>query len=218
MGDWFAALTKKLLEVRWYTWLVVVFLIALFLVLTFAGKRTKWNSKRIAYAAMCIAIAFVLSCIRLYRMPQGGSITLLSMMPIILFALACGPVQGALVGAAYGFLQLIQDPYVIHPLQMLVDYPLGYAALALGGLVMFMPVKDRYKLPLAVLIGSIGRYIMVVLSGTVFFAEYAPEGQLPLIYSLGYNIGYLGPDAALCFLFAFIPGISRVVNILRTDA
>lgn len=205
---------EKLLELKWYTIAILVALVLLGFALYKSARATRWNSQRIANAAMCIAIAFVLSCIRLYKMPQGGSITPASMLPLIAFALACGPWQGALVGCAYGLLQLIQDPYVIHPVQLLVDYPLAFGALALGSLAAYLPVNERFKLPIAVFLGSLGRYAMAVLSGTVFFAESA-GGQAPLIYSLVYNISYLGPDALLCLVLAFIPGLSMIVELLK---
>ena len=121
---------------------------------------------------MCIAISFVLSMIKLFRMPQGGSVTPASMLPMVLFALACGPAQGIVAGCAYGLLQLIEDFYVIHPLQLLVDYPLAFAAVALCCLVNVLPIQNaRVKLVVAVLLGYLGRYLMATISGAVFFAE-----------------------------------------------
>jgi len=207
----------ELLELKWYTVAVIIALLVLGIVLFAGSRRTRWDSRRIANASMCIAIAFILSCIKLYRMPQGGSITPASMLPLVAFAVACGPLQGAIAGCAYGLLNLIQDPYVIHPLQMLVDYPLAYGALALGGLVCFVPISKELKLPLAVLFGALGRYAMAVLSGTVFFAEYAPVGQSALIYSLIYNVSYLGFDTLLCILIAVLPGVHRIVDIIRCN-
>lgn len=205
----------ELLELKWYTAAVILCLAALSIILFAAARKTRWDSRRIANASMCIAIAFILSCIKLYRMPQGGSITPASMLPLVAFAVACGPLQGAIVGCAYGLIGLIQDPYVIHPVQMLVDYPLAFGALALGGLVCLLPIKKELKLPLAVLIGGIGRYAMAVLSGTVFFSEYAPADQSAFIYSLIYNISYLGPDVLVCMFIACLPGISRIVDLIR---
>lgn len=207
-----------LLELKWYTVAVIISLTALGAVLYFGTRRTRWDSRRIANSAMCIAISFILSCIKLYRMPQGGSITAASMLPMIALVLAYGPMQGAVACCAYGLLGLIQDPYVIHPIQMLVDYPLASGALALGGLICYLPVKKQLKLPLAVLLGGVGRYAMAVLSGTVFFAEYAPVGQSALIYSLIYNISYLVPDVAICALIACLPGISRITDIIQTGS
>ena len=214
-GNWFqtSSFTEKLAAVQWYTWLVVIALIVLAVVLIKAGKA-QWNARILAYAAMTVAISFVLSTLRVYRMVQGGSITLLSMLPIIAFSLAFGPARGALVGCAYGFLQLLYDPYVIHPLQMLADYPLAFAALALGGFAEKAPLNRYWKLPLAVVIGSLGRYLMAVLSGVVFFAEYAGD-QNVLIYSSVYNISYLGPDALLCLAASLLPGVARIVAVLR---
>ena len=215
-GNWFqtSTLTEKLAAVQWYTWLVIALLILLAAALVKAGKA-RWNAKILAYAAMTVAISFVLSTLRLFKMPQGGSITLVSMLPIIAFSLAFGPARGALVGCAYGFLRLLYDPYVIHPLQMLTDYPLAFAALALGGFAAKAPLPKYWKLPLAVVIGSLGRYLMAVLSGVVFFAEYAGD-QNVWAYSSVYNISYLGPDALLCLLVALIPGVSRIVEVLRS--
>ena len=109
---------------HWYTAAILVVLIAMGLVISLS-KKSKWTARRLSYAAMCIAIAFVLSCIKLFRMPQGGSVTPAAMLPLIMFALACGPVQGLTIGCAFGLLQLIEDPYVIHPIQLLCDYPLA---------------------------------------------------------------------------------------------
>ena len=101
---------EELLELKWYTAAVLISLTILGVVLFASARRTKWDSRRIANAAMCIAISYVLSLIKLYRMPQGGSITPASMLPIVAFAVACGPLQGAIVGCASGLLGLLQDP------------------------------------------------------------------------------------------------------------
>ena len=200
-------LFDELMGLPWYTIAVIIALIAAGVIFILASKRVKWDSRR-------IAIAFVLSCIRLYRMLQGGSITPASMMPLVLFMVACGPLQGFVVGCAYGLLQLITDPYVIHPIQLLVDYPLAYGAMALGCLATLLPVRKEVQLPVAVILAGLGRYVMAVLSGAIFFAESAGE-QNALIYSLGYNISYLGPDTIVCMLVACIPGMARLITIIN---
>ena len=206
---------KKLLEVPpWYVYALLVALFAAGVILAMGSRKTQWNSHSVAMGAMCIAIAFVLSCIRLYRMPQGGSITPASMLPLVMFMVACGPLQGFVVGCAFGLLQLITDPYVIHPIQLLVDYPLAYGAMILGCLATALPVDKRWKLPLAALLAGLGRYAMAVLSGAIFFAEYAGE-QNAWVYSLVYNISYIGPDVLVCMLVACIPGMPRLVERIR---
>ena len=201
-------------KLPWYTWALLAVLAAAAIILGLGGRKSQWNSHRLAMGAMCIAIAFVLSCIRLYRMPQGGSITPAAMLPLVMLMVACGPVQGFAVGCAYGLLRLITDPYVIHPVQMLVDYPLAYAALILGCLAAALPVRNQWKLPIAALLAGIGRYLMSVLSGSIFFAEYAGE-QNAWIYSLVYNISYMGPDILVCMAVACIPGMWRLVEMIR---
>ena len=205
---------KKLIELPWYTVAVLIALVVAGVLLSLASKKTRWDSRRISMGAICIAIAFVLSCIRLFRMPQGGSITPASMLPLVMFMIACGPLQGIVVGCAYGLLQLISDPYVIHPIQLLVDYPLAYGAMILGCIAVLLPLKKQWRLPVAVLLAGIGRYVMAVLSGSIFFAEYAGE-QNAWIYSLGYNISYLGPDTLVCMVVACIPGLARLVDAIQ---
>lgn len=207
---------KNLVELPWYTWVLLALLVVTGVILGVGTKKTTWNSRRIAMGAMCIAIAFVLSCIRLFRMPQGGSITPASMLPLVLFMVACGPLQGFVVGCAYGLLQLITDPYVIHPVQMLLDYPLASGAMILCCLAVLLPIDKRWQLPVAVLLAGIGNYIMAVLSGSIFFAEYAGE-QNAWIYSLTYNISYLGPNVLVCMLVACIPGMTRLVDMIKRE-
>lgn len=205
---------KKLLEQKWYTWTLVAVLVVAAIALFLSARNMKWNSRQLAMGAMCIAISFVLSLIRLFRMPQGGSITPAAMLPLVLFTVSCGPMKGFIVGCACGLLHLVSDPYIIHPVQMLVDYPLAYGAIALSYVATRLPVNKRWQLPIAALFGGLGRYAMEVLSGVVFFAEYAGD-QNALIYSLVYNLGSRGPDTLVCAAVACIPGMPRLVDMIR---
>lgn len=213
-GSWASEAFGSLLELKWPTIIILIAFFGMGVAICRRNSRT-WTTRRMAYAAMCIAIAFVLSCIKLFRMPQGGSVTPAAMLPLILFSLACGPSHGLVVGCAFGLLQLIEDFYIIHPVQVLVDYPMAYAALTLGCLAMLLPDRfARFRLPLAVLLGYCGRYAMAVISGAVFFAEYAGE-QNAWIYSLGYNISYLGIEALIACALAFLPGFNVILNMMR---
>ena len=205
---------EKLLEQKWYTWTLVAVLVVAAIALFASARNVKWNSHQLAMGAMCIAISFVLSMIRLFRMPQGGSITPASMLPLVMFTMACGPLKGFIVGCACGLLHLVSNPYIIHPIQMLVDYPLAYGAVALSYVAALLPVDKRWKLPIAALFGGLGRYSMEVLSGVVFFAEYAGD-QNALVYSLLYNLGSRGPDTLVCAAVACIPGMHRLVDVIR---
>ena len=194
-----------------------VLLIAMFIALAVSARRIKWNASMIAKAAICIALAYVFSIIKVFRMPMGGSVTLVSMLPLILFTVAFGPLEGVLIGCVYGLLQLLIDPYVIHPMQLLVDYPMAFAAVTLSCAASLLPLPKRAGLPVAVLLGYLGRCIMAVISGVVFFAEYAGE-QGAFLYSLIYNLSYLGPEALLCMAVALVPGMHRLPPLLAENA
>lgn len=213
--NWFQSIAANLSEIPWSSALVVIALIAVLAILSVSSKQG-WTSREIAFAAMCIAISFVLSNIRLFRMPQGGSITPASKLPLILFALACGPIKGVVLGCAYGLLNLLLDPYIIHPIQMLVDYPMASAAVALCCLANCLPTKnERVRLVIAVTLGYLGGYVMAVLSGVVFFAEYAGE-QNALIYSLSYNFSFTFGEMLICMLIVCcVPGMSRLTKRIR---
>lgn len=193
---------------------VAVLLVLMAVGVWFSAKRVKWNAAMIAKAALCVALAYILNMITLYRMPMGGSITLVAMLPLVLFAAAFGPLEGLLAGCVFGLLDLLINPYVIHPIQMLVDYPMAYGAVALAFVGWKLPVNERLKLPAAVIFGYFGRYMMAVLSGVVFFAEYAGE-QGALAYSLVYNISYLGLEALVCCVVTLIPGMHRLPGLMR---
>ena len=197
-----------------YTLMVLILLAFMVTVMVISGRKMPWTPRDIAFAAMCVAMSFILSCIKLFAMPQGGTVTPASILPMMIYIVAFGPARGMVVGCAYGLLQLFQGAYVIHPIQMLVDYPMAFGALALGGLVNYIKMPERLKLPVAVVLGYVGRYIMSVLSGVIFFAEYAGE-QGALVYSLIYNISYLGPDCIACAVVSLIPGFGSLVKTLR---
>lgn len=178
--------------------------------------RTKWTARMIANAALSIALAFVLSLIRLYKMPQGGSITLASMLPIFLFAYAYGTAPGLLMALVYGFLQWMQDGfYMLTPVEAVMDYLLAYAVLGLAGLMHGR--KEVWALPLGCVIGALCRAVVAVTAGMIFFGEYAPEGTPVLVYSLGYNGLYLVPDTIICILLASVPQIRSLARRLSLE-
>ncbi len=169
---------------------------------------SRWTTKELILGALCIALSFVLSYIRIFHMPQGGSITPASMLPIFLFAYVFGTKHGIIVALAYGLLQMIQDAYIVHWAQAICDYILAFGALSLAGLF-------KKSIVPGILIGGFGRFLFAFLSGFIFFAEYAPEGQSPVVYSMVYQASYLLPEIAICIIIAVIPAVSKTINMLR---
>jgi thiamine transporter len=172
------------------------------------SKNRKFTPRMIVYASVCIALSFVLSYIRLARMPQGGSITPASMLPMLLFANVFGPIPGIAAGFAYGLLQYVQDAYAVHWVQFLVDYPLAFGMLGLAGIY-------RKHFAVSMLIGIFGRFVMHYLSGVIFFAEFAPEGIPAALYSLTYNGTVMAVEAAICILVALLPQIRNLASHMQ---
>ena len=198
---------EKFAEIPVATGITLV-LIAIFGVVTMCTiAKVKWDAKMLAYGALCIAISFVLSYIRLLHMPQGGSITPASMLPVMMFAYAFGFGPGLVCSLAYGVLQMFQDMYIVGWVQATLDYILAFGSLALVAL--FRNWKSPFNFSVGVIVAGIVRVFFHVLSGVVYFAEYAPEGMNPLVYSLVYNLTSVGVDALICAVIAFIPGVRK---------
>ncbi|MDK2800275.1 MAG: thiamine transporter [Clostridiales bacterium] len=187
---------------------ILVVLSVAFILLKKMKKLQTNNTRVIVYGGLCIALSFVLSYVRLYHWPQGGSVTLGSMLPMFFFAVAFGPVAGMIAGVAYGFLQLIQDPFVVHWAQLFLDYPLAFGAMGLAGLY-------RRNLSVGVLVGGTGRFIMHFLSGFIFFGSYAPEGMNVILYSLMVNGMVIGTDVLICVVISLLPGFNHAVATVR---
>ena len=198
---------EKFTEIPVGTWIALGLIVAFGVVMMCFTTKVKWNAKMLAYAALCIAISFVLSYIRLFRMPQGGSITPASMLPVMMFAYAFGFGPGLVCSMAYGVLQMFQDMYIVGWVQATLDYVLAFGSLALVAL--FRGWKSPLNFSVGVVVAGIVRVFFHVLSGVVYFAEYAPEGMDPLVYSLGYNLSSVGVDALICAVIAFIPGVRK---------
>ncbi len=177
----------------------ILVLIALAL---FFGKREKrdFDAKSVTYAAVCIALSFALSFMRIVRLPQGGSITPASLLPLMIYAYMFGVRKGIFAGTVYGLLQALQDPSVLHPAQFLLDYPVAFAWVGLAGL--FGKTQALHKLPqlqfaLGGILAGLGRFAMHFLSGTFAFGAFTPEGTPAALYSFVYQAGYVLPDLAI---------------------
>ena len=96
--------------------------------------KKNWTVKMLVEGGLCIALAFVLGYIKLFSMPQGGSVTAGEMIPIIIFALRHGSLPGIVVGAVYGLVQMLFGGSIFHPIQAILDYPVAFGVLGLAGI------------------------------------------------------------------------------------
>jgi thiamine transporter len=175
----------------------VVVMAILALAVIFSGKKDTNNTRALVYGAVAIALSFALSYARLFRMPQGGSITFASVLPLIIYSMMFGTRRGVLVCLIYGTLQALQDPYILHPMQFLLDYPLAYGLVGVSG---FFADKKLFKNKHIInfLLGGIVavclRYACHVCSGVFAFADYFYWDEelmstyaTAATYSLAYN-------------------------------
>ncbi len=211
---------KKLAEVSLTTWIAIAALAALAaILLAVSRKQQKWTAKMIANGALAIALSFVLSCIRLYRMPTGGSVTLASMLPLMLFSVSYGVGPGLLAGLAYGLLQYLQGGWWLNVWQFILDYLLAFAALGLAGIAHNKSDKWMY---IGIPVAALGRAVSAILAGLMWVAGSAPEDLVigstqfssPLLYSIVYNGTYLVPDTLICLVLAFLVG-KQLVKVMK---
>lgn len=194
-------------------------------ILTDFKNRTLFDSRCIALAGVTVALSFALSYIKMFSMPQSGSVTLASLLPIMLFAYVYGPKKGVFVGCIYGALQAMQNPHLIHPAQFLLDYPVAFAAAGLTGA--FNKIKGLDKLPQikfalgAVVAGSL-RFSAHVFSGVFAFGADA-GGKNLWLYSTAYN-SYVFVDIAIVVAVGviilssktFVKRIAQYANVKKS--
>ena len=146
--------------------------------------------------AIMVALAQVLSYLKIWRMPWGGSVTLV-MLPIVLYAVRWGIGSGLLAGFVLGVLQFMLDGGIVLGWQSILgDYVVAYTAVGLAGLFK----RQKSGVFTGSLVGGLARFIVLWVTGATLWAQYMPESFLgmkmtsPWIYSALYQICYIGPS------------------------
>ena len=217
MEDGLAGLVS---EGKSYPWIIAVITIVLFggLVLSLLVDRKQVKGRAhtmsVVYAAVCIALAFGLSYVKFYDAPYGGSITMFSLLPIAFYSYMFGVRRGTMSGFIYGLLQTLQNPWIVHPVQFILDYILPFALVGtFGGLFrktfnkisLNAVVKDGIALACGIFLGVIARFICHFISGAVYFGEYMPaEFDNVWLYSFVYQCTYVLPDGAISMVGAVL--------------
>lgn len=185
----------KYQEVRNLVGLIVSAVVCILILVAFwflGDKRKLSDTRAIVYGAVAMALSFALSYAKLFSLPQGGSITFASLLPLMIYSCMFGTRRGLIVCTLYGFLQAIQDPWLLHPMQVLLDYPLAFGFIGVSGIFMEKGVFKEKKI-LAFLLGGVVavllRYICHVFSGAFVFASITkyPTMGAAFAYSLSYN-------------------------------
>ena len=150
--------------------------------------------------AIMVALAQILAYLKLYELPQGGSITL-AMVPIFFFAVRWGWKKGLGCAFVFGLLQLLLDGgFAIGWQSMLGDYLIAFGVLGLAGIFTGKP----YSIFAGTVVGSVARFLVHWVVGATIWAEYMPDEFFgmtmtsPWFYSLLYNGSYMLPSIILC--------------------
>lgn len=180
-------------------------------------KKSKLDTKTMIVVALFAACSLMLSKIKLIQYPQGGGIELLSSLPILMVGLLYGPITGMTCGLITGILGLMGSAYIIHPAQFLLDYILPTMLLGLSGL---FNCKEKKNIFIGCLLAVLLKQVSHILSGCIYFAEYAWEGWNPLVYSIVYNLSGTGLEGLLSTIALTAMPLSKIkkmANISTTN-
>ncbi|HAP03432.1 MAG TPA: proton-coupled thiamine transporter YuaJ [Lachnospiraceae bacterium] len=199
-----------------YVLLVAVLLAILIIGAALTGRDKKASTKQIAFSGVAIALGTVTSMIKIFEFPMGGSLTLFSMLFVTLVGYWYGTRAGITAAVAYGILQLVLWPYIINPVQPIVDYVLAFGALGLSGVFH----NSKNGLVKGYILGVIGRYFFAFLSGLIFFGSYASDYGFtgffgPVLYSLVYNGIYLGAEAGITLVLLAIKPVRDAMTSVK---
>ncbi len=175
--------------------------------------ETASTARKLTESAVLLAIATVLSLIKVADLPYGGSITIASMLPIILISYRYGIRWGLLSGLAYAALQQLFGlntlSYATSAQAMiaiiLLDYIIAFTISGLGG-VFRKKLSQPVALVLGALLVGLLRFICHFISGATVWAGLSIPNEAALLYSLGYNATYMIPETIILMIVAYYLG------------
>ena len=177
---------------------------------TAAASPVKNRTRAYVYGALCLSLSFVLSYFKLFSLLFGGSITLCSMLPLMLYAHCFGPKYGFGAAFAYALLQIVQGAYIVHPVQFILDYFVAFVCLGI-------PALFPENLFVGCAAGGFSRMLVSTVSGAVFFASAGLDYGYanPWTYSFLYNLITIGADTVLVLLAVALLPIRRFKAIMK---
>ena len=213
--------------VTWISVGAVIVLFAVIALICFKGQK-KYDAKHIAFAGLTVGLSFALSFAKFSFVNNGGSVTIASMVPLLIYAYFYGVIDGLLAGAIFGLLNFLSGPWLLTPMTFLLDYPLAYASIGLMGFAgKVLKEKPTLSVTLFVLLVYAVRFCFHLFSGVIYFMENEicveefPEWALsgPFVYSFIYQCLYLPADCAIT-LGVMIPltktrTLDRLCNFMK---
>ena len=199
----------------------LVLILALLLAVLFVrgngeAQGKQMSAKKLAYCAMCIALAAVTCMIKVFEFPFGGSVTLCTMLFGMLPAWFYGLKTGLLCGLIYGIVQFVLGPYVMTPVQVLFDYVFAFMIMGIAGIF----CNQKNGLVKGYIAAVLGRWIMATIAGLIWVSlgSTAWEGWAPLPYSMAYNGAYIGAEAVLTLVILSVPAVRKALSRIKKQA
>lgn len=177
------------------------------------------KTKKMTLSAVMIALSAVLSMVKVYELPLGGSITLLSMLPVAAVAICYGTKTGLFVSILYAFVQIALDlgklmGYGMTPITwvgcLVFDYIIAFGAIGLAGLWRNRGIAGMCA---GITIACIVRFISHFISGAIVFSVWCPEGWNVYWYSVVYNGSYMLPELIITVIGAAL--LFRVKSVKK---
>lgn len=166
--------------------------------------------------ALVIAMAVILGMIRIYKLPWGGSVTLLSMLPISLYSIKYGVRKGLEISFIFALFQLIQGisdglfAWGLTPVMLIscifLDYILAYTIIGIAGI---FRNKGAVGWISGTVIALIIRFFCHFISGAVIFNSFGKlwdgfSTNNTYLYSLVYNGAYMLPEIIFTSVGAYV--------------
>ena len=203
--------------VAWISVGTILLLVGILLIISFKSKTDGFDTKRMAYAGICIATSFALSFVK-FKFVPSGSITVASLVPVMLYAYFFGPVSGLLVGLIHGLLQFIESAWLYNATTFLLDYPIAFASIAMMGIARKFVKGQTATLTVGVLLTYLCRFLAHLISGFIYFGGGIIETSIPhgnmFIYSFLYQISYIGPDMVIALAVIIILSTTKTTETL----
>ena len=186
-----------------YNILIFLLAIVIFLIYIFEVRKVKFNIRLIFLISIFASISYILSMFKFISMPQGGSITLFSMLPVMLMSFLYGRGAGLTLGLLFGFLKILDGVVFVNPMQFILDYMIANMCLGFSNI---FGMKTKINIFFGCLFGGFLSLIFNIISGVLFFGEFAHEGMNVWIYSTVYNFSSIGIEVLITSVFmCFFP-------------
>ena len=207
--------------VKWVSVGAIVVLFGVIAVICIKGKK-RYDAKHIAFAGISLSLSFVLSLIKVSPVTYGGSITLASFVPLLIYTYVYGLADGLLTGLIFGLFNFVTGPYILTPLTFILDYLLAFASIGLMGIAGKFTKKTTFNVVLGTVAVYVVRFVFHLFSGMIYFSMDQVWVELPnwavsnggFVYSFIYQCVYLPANCAIAAVAMYVLAKTNVLDKL----